>query len=75
MNDTYVWELAFLQKGTSEEQTKKRKRYVEVQEMIQRAFNKDQEENRSAMSSCSLSAWLPPSMKPCACASTLASYD
>ncbi|ERN15331.1 BTB/POZ domain and ankyrin repeat-containing protein NPR1 [Amborella trichopoda] len=55
MNDADVWELAFLGKGTSEEQTKKRKRYVEVQEMLRMAFNKDKEENKSAMSSCSSS--------------------
>nr|GLL30024.1 regulatory protein NPR3 isoform X1 [Ipomoea trifida] len=49
-------DLFYLEKGTSEEQKIKRKRFKELKDDVQRAFNKDKAENRcsglSSSSSC-----------------------
>ncbi|CAH9076276.1 unnamed protein product [Cuscuta epithymum] len=48
-------DLFYLEKGTSEEQKHKRKRFKELKDDVQRAFNKDMAESRCSILSPSLS--------------------
>lgn len=57
MDDDALGELACLATGTTEEQLRKRKRYLELQELLSKAFNEDKkEQNRSISSSSSSTA-------------------
>ncbi|KAF3783128.1 Regulatory protein [Nymphaea thermarum] len=56
VDDDGLGELACLSTGTSDEQVRKRRRYMELQEQLSKAFTEDKEErDRTAMSSCSSS--------------------
>ncbi|XP_019182333.1 PREDICTED: BTB/POZ domain and ankyrin repeat-containing protein NPR2-like [Ipomoea nil] len=57
--DDVLDSLESLESGTPEEQTNKKRRYMELKEEVMKAFDKDMAQNRVGLSSCSSSSTSP----------------